>query len=227
MVYFVNVDFFEGVGMYKKIGGRVKGLREALGEDQLTVADRSGISQATYSRIEQGRVQQPRRLDELASALKTTPEFILFGVDGDTYLTEKSLREKVEQEGVGRENYFSVPLYTKKGLSVGKPERLIWVNKFSGDVAYHKNSFAIYLSDRSLEPKYNKNDVLIINREIDAEPGDMVMAEVCGDIVYGTYSTPTLDSVYICPENKSHPKVSSLDGSIKIIGVKIQAITIS
>ncbi|MBF0310078.1 MAG: helix-turn-helix transcriptional regulator [Magnetococcales bacterium] len=59
---------------------RLKGLRKAKGLSQAQLASLAGISQQAVNVIENGDIQRPRRLQELATALETTPEWLSFGV---------------------------------------------------------------------------------------------------------------------------------------------------
>ncbi|MBI4283549.1 MAG: helix-turn-helix transcriptional regulator [Chloroflexi bacterium] len=57
---------------------KVRELRQKLGWNQATLAQKSGITQATISRIEAGRVTQPkmRILHRLAGTLGTTIDYL-------------------------------------------------------------------------------------------------------------------------------------------------------
>lgn len=64
-------------GEAKKLGARIVALRTDLGLTQDQLAEASGFSQSNIWNIEHGKVERPRRLKELASALKTTQEALL------------------------------------------------------------------------------------------------------------------------------------------------------
>jgi len=61
------------------LGDKVKELRQKLGWKQVTLAQRSDIPQATISRIESGKVTQPKmgQLYKLAEALGTTIDYLV------------------------------------------------------------------------------------------------------------------------------------------------------
>ena len=60
------------------LADKVKELRQKLGWNQATLAQKSGITQATISRIESGKVTQPRmgQLHKLADALGATIDYL-------------------------------------------------------------------------------------------------------------------------------------------------------
>ncbi len=60
------------------LADKVKELRQKLGWKQVTLAKNSGIPQATISRIESGKVTQPKmgQFHKLADALGTTIDYL-------------------------------------------------------------------------------------------------------------------------------------------------------
>lgn len=66
-----------------KLGERVNELRERLGMNQKELADKSGIAQATISRIEAGSVSQLKSeaLKRLAAALNVTVDYLIGKTD--------------------------------------------------------------------------------------------------------------------------------------------------
>lgn len=58
---------------------KVRDLRLKMGWKQITLAQKSGITQATISRIESGKVTQPKmsQLQKLAAALETTLDYLV------------------------------------------------------------------------------------------------------------------------------------------------------
>jgi transcriptional regulator with XRE-family HTH domain len=60
------------------LADKVKELRQKLGWNQATLAQKSGITQATISRIESGKVIQPKigQLRKLADTLEATIDYL-------------------------------------------------------------------------------------------------------------------------------------------------------
>lgn len=73
---------------------KVKELRQKRGWNQATLAQKSGITQATISRIESGKISQPKmgRLQKLADALGTTID----------YLAGNSIQRSIAMSNLGR-----------------------------------------------------------------------------------------------------------------------------
>jgi SOS-response transcriptional repressor LexA len=61
------------------IGERVRLARETLGLSQAVVAEKIGMTQQGYQDIEAGHVKSPRKIEKIASVLKTPKEHLLFG----------------------------------------------------------------------------------------------------------------------------------------------------
>lgn len=63
----------------KAFGKRVAAAREALGLSQGDLAKIVGMRQQGIGSIENGDVERPRKLRELARALRKSEEFLLYG----------------------------------------------------------------------------------------------------------------------------------------------------
>lgn len=78
-----HLDFstFLAMGMVDKVafGARVRARRDKLGITGKQLAEAVGMKQQGVNNIEQGLVERPRRLLELAKALQTTQEWLLYG----------------------------------------------------------------------------------------------------------------------------------------------------
>ncbi|MDD3034417.1 MAG: helix-turn-helix domain-containing protein [Bacteroidales bacterium] len=88
----------------KDIKKRIRGLRESLGYTQEEVANSLKMSQNSYRQLESGKTLLiSKRLDSLATILKTTVSELLIGVKPETaveerlVLQEKQHKEEIEQ----------------------------------------------------------------------------------------------------------------------------------
>ena len=71
----------------ENIANRARMLRKNLGLTQSQVAKESSMGQTAYAEIENGNVTYPRRIDALAKALHTTPQYSIF----DTFKLKLSI----------------------------------------------------------------------------------------------------------------------------------------
>lgn len=58
------------------LGGRVRQRRESLDISQTELGELTGYSQSSIAEIERGESKQPRRIDQIAAALRTTPAWL-------------------------------------------------------------------------------------------------------------------------------------------------------
>ena len=84
------------------LANKVRGLRQELGWNQVTLAQKSGITQATISRIESGKVTQPKmgQYIKLADSLKTTVEYFIQEekmINKPDVLTDEEVNEILEK----------------------------------------------------------------------------------------------------------------------------------
>jgi len=77
----LNIGSFTGMKKVdqKALGNRVRTRRDGLGLSGKALGEACGMSQQGVDNIEQGKVARPRNLLELAAALFTTPQWLLYG----------------------------------------------------------------------------------------------------------------------------------------------------
>lgn len=78
---------------------RLKFAREKLNLTQQEVADRAGMSQPTYYKIESGKSQRTTYLNELANVLKVTPNWL---ATGQGEMTAKPVFDPTKLDGYAR-----------------------------------------------------------------------------------------------------------------------------
>lgn len=91
------------------VGAQLRQLREAAGLSQMELGRRSGVNQATITRIEKGTIQQPTvaSLTALAAGLDVDPAALLGGQSAlpaiETYLRRRyqDLHEHQRQRLIG------------------------------------------------------------------------------------------------------------------------------
>ena len=63
----------------KTIGERVKWMRKAKGWSQTNLANLCGVTYQNIQNVEMGRISMPRYIQDLATALETTVEYLIKG----------------------------------------------------------------------------------------------------------------------------------------------------
>lgn len=69
------------VNKFTLLGENVKSLREGLKLTRRKLADRAGVKYQTITKIENGEIESPRGsvIYDIAKALKSTPDFLMYG----------------------------------------------------------------------------------------------------------------------------------------------------
>ena len=77
-MYYIGVQYQSELGCAMELGDKVKELRQNLGWTQVTLAEKAGVTHATISRIESGKVVQPmmNHLRNLAEALGVSVDYL-------------------------------------------------------------------------------------------------------------------------------------------------------
>ena len=143
-------------GVVMDISIRVKELRKKQGMTQLDLAEATNTSQTTIQKLERGGIKSPRNIESLAEALKTTPEFLQFGVgdmDNATVMANAS-------------NYLPLISFVQAGA---------WSDINEIDVAAAQlypcpikcsvNSFIVKVEGESMLPEFTPNTLLYVDPE--------------------------------------------------------------
>ncbi|MEQ9639799.1 MAG: helix-turn-helix transcriptional regulator [Alphaproteobacteria bacterium] len=155
------------------IAERVHELRTAMGLSQAGLAKRIGVSPQSIQQLESGLVTHPRYLDELARALHTTREWLLYG----------ERPKKLEPAaGPHQPRPRDLPVL---GGAVGGDDGEFSLN---GDIVEYvtrpqpletvDNAYALYVIGSSMEPRYFAGELLYVNPNRPVGPGSFVVIEL-------------------------------------------------
>lgn len=150
------------------LGEYIAYLRRQRGLSQRMLAQTSGISNATISRIEAGGVNpDTKTLSSLAAALQVDAAY-LFEAAGNgeqDELPAKTLR---------------IPVLGKvtAGVPVEAIEEILGYEELNNDDAKGGQYFGLQISGDSMEPRMLAGDVVIVRRQDDVESGKIAVVLV-------------------------------------------------
>lgn len=163
----------------EKIGNRITQSRKALGITIKELAERTGeLSAARISNWEQGtRSPGPNEAKLLAQVLNVSASFLLCLTDnpsGELSSSSNAIRvmpiitldkahlyeSALDQENILEDIKTKIIIDNVLGRTPGQ------------------NSFAVLLTDNSMEPEFNKNDLIIVDTDVKPNPGDFVVAHI-------------------------------------------------
>ena len=149
---------------------RIKKRRLELGYSFQDLADKTNMSKSTLQRYETGTIKNLPldKLDVLASALQTTPSYLM-GWD--------EVKEEPKKKGI------KIPVLSRvaAGISIEMIEDVLDYEEISEDMAKHGKYFALKIQGDSMAPRIYNNDVVIVRQQDNAENGDIVIAAINGD----------------------------------------------
>lgn len=167
------------------IGDRVKERREALGLTQPQLAkaikDRgASLSQGQISSLEAGSVERPRALPELASALRTSVDWLLTGQEPARPLqTPPHNPDIIPNPSVSRIVTASEPLIVwRSAPNQGRSGEMLIYKEQAGvatrpvELADSKEAFAVKVVDRDAAPRYEPRATLLIDPWAPPAEGD-------------------------------------------------------
>ena len=149
---------------------RIKKRRLELGYSFQDLADKTNMSKSTLQRYETGTIKNLPldKLDVLASALQTTPSYLM-GWD--------KVKEDPKKKGI------KIPVLSRvaAGIPIEMIEDILDYEEISEDMAKHGKYFALKIQGDSMAPRIYNNDVVIVRQQDNAENGDIVIAAINGD----------------------------------------------
>lgn len=151
----------------KEVVELVKKLTEERGMSMSELARRVGTAKSAISRYFNGTREFPlNKIEEFASALHTTPDFLL----GMEY-------EPQTQQGL------QIPVLgtVAAGIPISAVEDILDYEEIDASWENQGEFFALRIKGDSMQPKMDDGDVVIVRQQSDANSGDTVIALVNGD----------------------------------------------
>ena len=193
------------------IAERIKKRRLQLDLTQTEVAEAALTSQAALQKIESGITKNPRNLEKLAEALKTTPEFLRFGVGDMDNATV------VASAG----NYLPLISLVQAGAWADIQEvSPLDAELYPCPVKCSKQSFVVRVEGESMMPDFKSGDLLYVDPEAQAENGSYVIARL-DDENQATFKQLIIDGnkKYLKALNPDWPnKFIEINGNCTIVG---------
>lgn len=155
-------------------GARMKAARERANLTLEEVGTKLGISAQA--------VGQWEKLGSIPSSPRLKKACALYGISDDFAITGIDLTEH-------KENNTVKPVTHTEGRAVPRLSMLDAIERTSGKMraptSYShtqfpcsESSYTLEISDTSNEPEFQRDDIVVIDPELDAAPGDMVFASV-------------------------------------------------
>ena len=167
------------IGTVEEFRYRLEKAMNIRGLRPIDICNSTGISQSTLSQYRSG-YSKPKddRLRLIASVLDVNPAWLM-GLDVPMDLTEKSKNQTIISHGVAR-----VPVlgYVAAGIPIEEIEDIMDYEEIPAELLRGgKKYFGLVLRGDSMEPRMYDGDVVIVQKQDDAESGEYVIAAVNGD----------------------------------------------
>ena len=149
---------------------RIKKRRLELKYSFQDLADKTNMSKSTLQRYETGSIRNLPldKLEVLASALQTTPSYLM-GWD--------EVKKEPKKKGI------KIPVLSRvaSGIPIEMIEDVLDYEEITEDMSKHGKYFALKIQGDSMTPRICNNDVVIVRQQDDAENGDIVIVTINGD----------------------------------------------
>lgn len=194
----------QGKEVIMSIASRVKSLRAELGLTQYQLAELVNVAQTAIQKIESGSTSNPRNIEEIAKALKCSPEFLRFG---SVETTSKAPIIKWDE----------ISAYLQGVISVDKAKTL------NCPISHHaKDLFVLEAPWLTMKGQFLKGDLIFIERGCEYNNGDYVLVSIkkTHEIALRQVFIESSDTHLLFRSSESNPcdamRVDS--GTVKVIG---------
>lgn len=206
--------------MTDTLGSRIKQVLRERGMTQAELARSVGVKQQTVSYIVSDRgAESSRYAARIAEVLGVNPVWLQYGGVGkhDPIVRIEMSGVEVATARVPLFDSNEVVQYVESGeVPGGYTGRHLMTDQRTGP-----RCFAIELEGESMAPVFIAGDKIIIDPDINPEPGDFVCATVEGAITFRKYrdrSTKERLLFELVPMNTDWPVIRSEDGAV-VVGV--------
>ena len=152
-------------------GWRIRSARMALGLNQSEFGASVGLEQHTISNLELDR--RPPTTDELREISAFTGRTVAWFVGEPETMRRRSIREQMAEwlEEVPKE----IPIYDQEAHA-GFGGAVIDYTWIDTEANVGKTLAGVYIRGRCLEPEISAGDVVIVDRDMTAQNGDVIVA---------------------------------------------------
>ena len=175
----------------KEVVELVKKLTEEQGMSMSELARRVGTAKSAISRYFNGTREFPlNKVEEFASALHTTPDFLL----GMEYEPQPSQGLQIPVLGT-----------VAAGIPISAVEDILDYEEIPQSWKSQGEFFGLRIKGDSMEPRMESGDVVIVKQQSDANSGDTVIVLVNGDDATCKKLQKTDNGIMLVSTNPKYP----------------------
>jgi SOS-response transcriptional repressor LexA len=203
-----------------ELGSRIRLVLSEKGLSQAQLARLVGVKQQTISYI--CAIDSPastsRYATKIAQVLGVNPSWLQSGEGGQH---DPSVR--IEVEGVEL-TVRRVPLVSSKDVPVLLQDGEAFTKRagLMTDANAGPRAFAVEIEGDSMRPLFRPGDRVVVDPDIQPEPGDFVVAQVQGAVTFRKYRVREDEEFELVPMNDDWPVVRSDGDQVKILGVMVE-----
>lgn len=198
------------------LASRLKKRRGQLGLTQKELAEKVGISAPAIQKIEVGKTLNPRRINQLSNVLNCEPNWLLFGTEKSNVIA-----------GPDIQGFYPVLDWIQAGdwtsMNAINP---LEAERYPCVVPCSPKTFALKVKGESMLPKFEENEIIFIDPEVQPMTGKYVIA-MLDDENEATFKQLIIDGnkKYLKAINPDWPvKFLEINGNCTIVGIVISSI---
>lgn len=183
----------------------IKNRRKELKMTQTELALKTGYTdKSAIAKIESGKVDIPvSKINEFAKALNMDPGDLM----GTPKVFPTILIEQLPTKNVGKAVRIPVLGDVAAGIPIEAIEDIIDYEEIPAEMATQGQFFGLRIKGDSMEPRICAGDVVIVQRQEDADSGDIVIACINGDSATCKKLIKYPDQIVLMPLNNKYDPI--------------------
>tara|TARA_R110000787_G_scaffold240243_1_gene346482 strand:- start:9998 stop:10651 length:654 start_codon:yes stop_codon:yes gene_type:complete len=166
------------------LADRIKAILEAKDMSEAQLSRHVGVSQQAINSVTNGNTKRPRYIGEIAKALDTSVDWLMYGTGSAPEVASKPAANVVMPPP--KTDFVPGPQDLPiRGNVRGGSEGIFFDNgdiqgtaHRPGNLTGVPNAFACYVTGDSMEPRYFEGELLYVNPIKPVRPGDFVLIEM-------------------------------------------------
>ena len=199
----------------KTYSQRIKELRKTRGWSQQVLADKLDVNKVTVSQYERG-IRKPdiNVVTALCDIFNVSSDYLL----GNDDVTVRYLREEDLKQLDGAQR---VPVFGRvaAGIPIEAITDILDYEEVIG--ATPGEYFGLVVKGDSMSPRIMEGDVLIVHSQPDAETGDIVIAQINGDLAACKRLMKHSDGISLISLNPAYPPMTYTNKQIEELPITI------
>jgi len=212
----------------EKVAERIQIARKKIGITQSELADGCGFSRGRVSNWENAsRMPKAEEIHTLAKVLKVSPSWLFCATDDfseyETYSGQLFVVPIFDLNELAKPDTFAMLADKDKRANYIKNNKVLVLSP-DKNISENAKTFAVNISDNSMEPEILQEDILVVDPDATPAPSKYVLAKINDQFIIRKFRKPSNNQIELASINQDWPNhtFQTEDASVQIIGTVVE-----